>query len=187
MVQIWDNRAAKFFAGLLFAFANIGNVIAGNSISFGNDIMGLFPRYLTIRRGQYIAAVLAFAICPWKLEASASRFLAFLNGYSIFLGPLAGIILTDYFVVRGMRDFHVGHLYKPGGMYWYKHGVNLRAMAAFAVGMFPQLPGLVLQIDPGIAGLSRGYINFTSMSWMVAVVFAGYVCIPISSHFSFIK
>ena len=72
-----------------------------------------------------------------------------------------------------MQDYNVSHLYKPGGMYWYRNGVNLRAVAAFAVGMFPQLPGLVLQIDTEISGISRGYVNFTSMSWLEAVVFAG--------------
>ena len=43
-----------------------------------------------IRRGQILCALLGFAICPWKIEASASRFLGFLNGYTIFLGPISG-------------------------------------------------------------------------------------------------
>lgn len=172
MVKMWDNRAAKFFAGLIFAFVNMGNIISGNSVPFGNDAMALFPRYLTIRRGQYLCAILAFAICPWKIEASASRFLAFLNGYSIFLGPLAGVILTDYYIVRRMAHYNVYNLYKPRGIYWHWNGVNLRAIAAFLVGMLPQLPNLVYQIDPSATKLSRGYINFTSMSWLEAVVFA---------------
>lgn len=169
---MWDNRAAKFFAGLIFAFVNMGNIISGNSVPFGNDIMALFPRYLTIRRGQYLCAILAFAICPWKIEASASRFLAFLNGYSVFLGPLAGVILTDYHIVRRMVHYNVYSLYKPQGVYWYWNGVNLCALAAFFVGMLPQLPNLVYQIDPSATKLSRGYINFTSMSWLEAVIFS---------------
>ena len=172
MVKLWDNRAGKFFAGLLFAFANIGNVLAGNAIPFGNDAMALFPRYLNIRRAQFLCAGLAFAICPWKIETSASRFLAFLNGYSIFLGPIAGVILTDYYIIRRRKGYNVYHLYKPQGVYWYSRGFNLRAIAAFSIGMIPQLPGLVYQVNPDIPGLSRVYINFTSMSWLVSVVFA---------------
>ena len=172
-MQAWDNRPGKFFAGLLFAFANIGNVLAGNSVPFGNDVMALFPRYLNIRRGQYLCAILGFAICPWKIEASAARFLAFLNGYSIFLGPIAGVMLADYFIVRRHHGYNVYHLYKPDGIYWYHGGTNWRGVSAFLVGMIPQLPGLIYQINPDVAGISRGYINFTSFSWLDCFVFSG--------------
>ena len=91
IVLSWDNRAAKFFAGLLFAFAMIGTNVAGNSIAFANDTMALFPKYMNLRRGQLLCAILGFVICPWKIEARAQRFLGFLNGYSApFLGPVAG-------------------------------------------------------------------------------------------------
>jgi nucleobase:cation symporter-1, NCS1 family len=86
----WDNRAAKFFTGLFFAFANIGTNVTGNSIPFANDLTGMFPKYINIRRGQFICAILGFAICPWQIEAKAQRFLAFLGGYTVFLGPLLG-------------------------------------------------------------------------------------------------
>lgn len=90
VVTLWDNRAAKFFAGLFFAFANIGTNVTGNSIPFANDLTGMFPKYINIRRGQFICAILGFAICPWQIEAKAQRFLAFLGGYTVFLGPLLG-------------------------------------------------------------------------------------------------
>ena len=44
VILMWDDRAAKFFGGLLFAFANIMTNVAGNSVPFGNDLMGLFPK-----------------------------------------------------------------------------------------------------------------------------------------------
>jgi NCS1 family nucleobase:cation symporter-1 len=90
VVTLWDNRAAKFFAGLCFAFANIGTNVTGNSIPFANDLTGMFPKWINVRRGQFICAILGFAINPWVIEAKAARFLAFLNGYSVFLGPLLG-------------------------------------------------------------------------------------------------
>lgn len=90
VVTLWDNRAAKFFAGLFFAFANIATNVTGNSVPFANDLTGMFPKYINVRRGQFICAILAFAICPWEIEAKATRFLAFLGGYTVFLGPLLG-------------------------------------------------------------------------------------------------
>jgi nucleobase:cation symporter-1, NCS1 family len=90
VVTLWDNRAAKFFAGLCFAFANIGTNVTGNSVPFANDLTGMFPKWINIRRGQFLCAILGFVICPWQIQAKAARFLAFLNGYSVFLGPLLG-------------------------------------------------------------------------------------------------
>lgn len=90
VILLWNNRPAKFFAGLFFAFANIGTNVAGNSIPFANDLTGMFPKYINIRRGQLICACLGFLICPWEIQAKATRFLAFLNGYTVFLGPLLG-------------------------------------------------------------------------------------------------
>ena len=90
VITLWDNRAAKFFAGLFFAFANIGTNVTGNSIPFANDLTGMFPKYINVRRGQFICAILGFVICPWEIQAKATRFLAFLHGYTIFLGALLG-------------------------------------------------------------------------------------------------
>ena len=172
VVLLWDNRTAKFFAGLLFGFANIGTNVAGNSIPFANDLMGLFPKYINIRRGQFICAILGFAICPWLIEAKAASFLAFLNGYTVFLGPLVGVVMADFWLVRKGKGFNVYNLYKPHGLYWYTRGWNLIGLSAFIIGVVPQLPGLAYHINPELAGLERGYLNFTTLSWLDGATFS---------------
>ena len=191
VITLWDNRAAKFFAGLCFAFANIGTNVAGNSIPFANDLTGMFPKWVSIRRGQFICAILGFVICPWEIEAKAARFLAFLSGYSIFLGPLLGsehlrfyksssirlmdavlVLLSDFWLVRKGKGFDVYNMYKPGGIYWYTGGWNPRAIVAFVIGMAPLVPGLVYSINPQIGGISQGILNLYTLSWLDGVVFA---------------
>jgi nucleobase:cation symporter-1, NCS1 family len=90
IILLWDNRAAKFFAGLLFAFAMLGTNISGNSVPFANDITGALPKYFNFRRGQVLCAVIGFASNPWLIQAKASTFFNFIGGYSTFLGPLVG-------------------------------------------------------------------------------------------------
>ena len=116
--------------------------------------------------------VFGFAVSPWKIEASAARFLAFLNGYSIFLGPITGVLFCDFCVVRKASGYHVQQLYSTHSIYWYSSGVNLRAMAAFITDMVPQLPGLMYKINPNLGGISSGYIKFTSMAWVNAGFFS---------------
>ncbi|KAF8231685.1 NCS1 nucleoside transporter [Tricholoma matsutake] len=173
VVTLWNNRAAQFFAGLFFAFANIGTNVTGNSIPFANDLTGMFPKYINIRRGQFICALLGFAICPWEIQAKATRFLAFLGGYTIFLGALLGVLLSDFFLVRRCKGFHIYSLYKFSGLYWFTAGWNFRAIAAFATGIAPLLPGLVFNINTSTRGIGRGILNLYTFSWLVAAVFSG--------------
>jgi cytosine/uracil/thiamine/allantoin permease len=76
--------------------------------------------------------------------------LAFLSGYSCMMGPLAGTIVCDYYLVR-KRKLDIRHLYRgEDGIYWYSHGVNWRAMASFMLGFLPTLPGFVRSIGPNV-------------------------------------
>lgn len=68
--------------------------------------MAFWPKYINIRRGQLIAAVIgSWAFVPWKILASAAKFIAFLGGYTIFLGPMTSIIITEYVDHKFWRSF----------------------------------------------------------------------------------
>ena len=96
LIDRWDNRAAAFFASFTFVLATLGTNISANSLSAANDMTVLFPRYINIRRGQAICAILGgWALAPWEILASAQGFLSFMNGYTVFLGPFAGIMVAD--------------------------------------------------------------------------------------------
>jgi NCS1 family nucleobase:cation symporter-1 len=97
LIDRWDNRTAAFFASFSFLISNIGTNISANSLSAANDFMAMFPKYVNIRRGQVICAILGgWALCPWKILASAPGFLSFMSGYTVFLGPFAGVYVTPF-------------------------------------------------------------------------------------------
>jgi NCS1 family nucleobase:cation symporter-1 len=83
----------------------------------------------------------------WKILASAAKFLAFLGGYTIFLGPMTSILITDYYIVR-RGNVSVPDMYNFHGMYRYhpRYASNWRAVAAFFIGCIPPLPGFVNSI-----------------------------------------
>ncbi|KAL3489520.1 NCS1 allantoate transporter [Aspergillus germanicus] len=174
LVGHFSSRAAQFFVSLLFAFATLCTNIAGNSVAFGNDLASLFPRHINIRRGQFLCAILGVAVTPWNILNSATNLLNFLNGYAVFLGPLCGILLADYWILR-RRRIRLGQLYRPGdgGAYWYTRGWNLRAVCSFFLALVPNLPGLAKSVTPGISGVPRGFEDVYTMSWVVGLVIAG--------------
>ena len=55
----------------------------------------------------------------------------FLGGLGALLGPLFGIVMADYWLLR-KRRINVPELYTtdPGGTYFYSRGINLRAIGA---------------------------------------------------------
>lgn len=94
LIDKWDNRAAAFFASFSFALGTIGTNISANSLSAANDMTALSPQYINIRRGQVICALIGgWVLCPWEILASAPGFLSFIAGYTVFLGPFAGMLV----------------------------------------------------------------------------------------------
>jgi NCS1 family nucleobase:cation symporter-1 len=109
---------------------------------------------------------MGIAMMPWKLLANYKTFiLGWLGGYAAFLGPVAGIMICDYFLIRG-RVLQVDDLYLRGGLYEYSRGFNWRALVALGLGAGTALAGLEL---PSI-GVLYDY------SWFVgfAVSFVAY-------------
>ncbi|KAL6249940.1 hypothetical protein RBB50_002241 [Rhinocladiella similis] len=154
IIDLWmesgshGGRAAAAFAAIGLIIVTLGINISANSISAANDLMAFAPRYINIRRGQLLAAFIgSWAFVPWKILASAAKFLAFLGGYTIFLGPMTGILICDYYIVR-RGNVSVMDMYQFHGIYRYspKFATNWRALAAFIIGCIPPLPGFVNNI-----------------------------------------
>jgi hypothetical protein len=149
----------------------VGTNITANSISAANDLTVLFPRYVNIKRGCIIAALVGgWVIVPWKILASATTFLAFMGGYAVFLAPMAGIIASDYWLVK-RQHIDVPALYDPNGRYRYnKLGINPRAFAAFFIAVGPLLPGLAYSINPTGTHISAGTKHLYSFDWLFGFV-----------------
>lgn len=95
----WDEPAGRcgaFFVGFSWVVAQIGTNLSANVISCVNDLTGLFPKYLNIRRGVVLTTITAgWIMVPWKIIQSASSLLNFMSGLGIFLAPIASILAAD--------------------------------------------------------------------------------------------
>jgi nucleobase:cation symporter-1, NCS1 family len=127
---------------LLIATLNVN--IGANVVSPSNDFSNLAPGLISFRTGGLITGFLGLAMMPWKLMSSFGSYIfGWLTGYSALLGPIAGIMVTDYFLIRGTRLDTIS-LYRRGGPYEYTRGVNLRAILALFAGVFVALIGLAV-------------------------------------------
>lgn len=149
--------------------ATISVNIAANVVSPANDFANLAPRLISFKTGGVITGVLGIVMLPWKFLSSADTYIFnWLIGYSALLGPIAGIMIVDYWVLR-RRELDVAELYRPHGKY---AGVNAVAMLALVVGVLPNVPGFLKS-----AGLITGEKNFFDelyvYAWFIGVVLSG--------------
>ncbi|KAF2245825.1 uracil permease [Trematosphaeria pertusa] len=180
LIANWSSRACRFFAAFSFALAALGVNISANSLSAANDLTALFPQYVNIRRGQLLCAIIAWALVPWKILASAGSFLNFMAAYAVFLGPIAAIMVFDFWWIH-KRKYNTLALYQPHSIYRYWHGVNWRAVTAFLVGVAPNLPGFINSINPKIeVGVGARPYYF---GWLLGFVATSLVYVGLSTVF----
>jgi nucleobase:cation symporter-1, NCS1 family len=150
---IWDPVAllARFHEPVIASIAlvallvaTLNTNVAANVVSPSNDFSNLNPRLISFRTGGLITGVVGVMMMPWKLLTDFQSYIfGWLVGYSGLLGPVAGIMITDYFLLRH-ANLDVSELYNPAGIYRYGNGVNYRAIVALVAGVVVALIGLLV-------------------------------------------
>jgi NCS1 family nucleobase:cation symporter-1 len=144
LLSRFNQPAVALIALIAILLATLNTNVAANVVSPSNDFSNLRPSLISFRTGGLITGVVGILMMPWKLLADFSSYIfGWLVGCSAFLGPIAGIMICDYYLVRH-RNLVVTDLYCRGGLYEYRNGFNSKAMLALAVGVVVALIGLAV-------------------------------------------
>ncbi|CAL9780976.1 unnamed protein product [Musa acuminata subsp. burmannicoides] len=163
------------------SLATITTNIAANVVAPANALVNLSPSAFTFRSGALLTALLGIAFQPWRLLSSSESFVyTWLIGYSALMGPIGGIILADYYLVKRM-ELDVSALYSenPRGPYYYKKGFNVAAMAALAAGILPILPGFLYKVGI-LASTWEAFVAAYNNAWFVSFFVSGVVYLVLS-------
>jgi cytosine/uracil/thiamine/allantoin permease len=140
----WDpvRLLAKFESPVVVILAQIAMLIATLSTNIAANIIApafafanLLPKQLNFRSGGIVAALIGVIICPWWLLGSIIVLLIFVSG---LLGPVLGVMMSDYFIVR-KEELNVVALFDIKGEY---AGFRWSAFVALAAGIMAALLGL---------------------------------------------
>jgi len=140
----FTNPIALFigFFGIIVASLSVN--IAANIVSPANDFSNLAPKKISFKTGGLITGIIGILIMPWKLLADPSGYIFnWLGTYSAFLGPIAAIIICDYWVTR-KRKLNLKDLYTVEGEYYYSKGFNPKAIIALILGVVVALIGKIV-------------------------------------------
>ncbi len=176
----FQNPIVLVVAMFALCLATLATNIAANVVSPANDFAHLAPRRISFRTGGLITGIVGILMMPWKLVADPSGYIfTWLVGYSALLGPIGGIMIADYFVLR-RRQLNVPALYQSDGEYRYTNGVSLVALIALMVAILPNLPGFLVTVKlVDAASVPHFFVTLYSYAWFVgfAIAFSLYVAL----------
>lgn len=162
------------FALAALVIATLTTNLAANVVAPAYGFSNLAPSKISFRMGGYITAGIGIAIFPWKLvEDAGSYIFTWLVGYSALLGPIAGILIADYFLLR-RTHLEVDDLFRNKGVYAAQNGWNAAGLTAFAIGVAPNLPGFFHAAGfagsaPAVFDAIYGYAWFVGFAVAAAV------------------
>ena len=138
LIAKFKNPVVVIVAQVFMLIATLSTNIAANVIAPSNAFSNLWPKKISFKTGGTITGIFGILIMPWWLLDEISGFLIFVSG---LLGPVLGILIADYFLIR-KKKLELPELYKKEGVYSYgKTGFNRAAMIALLVGVFLALVG----------------------------------------------
>ncbi|WP_067682444.1 NCS1 family nucleobase:cation symporter-1 [Nocardia miyunensis] len=157
-----DNTTAIILGALTFTVATIGINIVANFVSPAFDFSNVNPQKISWRAGGMIAAVGSLLITPWNLYNSPTVIHYTLETLGAFIGPLFGVLIADYYLVRKQRIV-VDDLFtlSPRGIYWYRKGYHPSAIIATVIA------AIVAVFPVFTSGHLTGMYTAAQYSWFI--------------------
>jgi NCS1 family nucleobase:cation symporter-1 len=181
---IWDpvdlasrmTGVAVLVALIILLIDTVSVNLAANLVGPAYDFSALSPKHVSYRMGGYITAGLALVMMPWKiLETTQGYIFTWLIGYSALLGPIAGVLIIDYYFIR-KTELDVDQLYRDDGAYSYGNGWNMAAVLAFVAGVLPNIPGFLNAAFPAsFPDVGEGFKTIYTYAWFVGMLISALV------------
>lgn len=164
--------AIAIIIGELFAFlAPFSTDVTANIPALLNILTSTLR--LNIKWAAIGTGVIGFLLAPWWAVENGPEIvnyvIAFSANYGIILGPIAGIMLADYYIVRKRHyDLQKLYTYGPEG-YWYKNGYSISGILSYLITVV-----VIYLFSWAIGDMPRvGPLVFpTNLSWYLGVVIA---------------
>ena len=170
LVQEFGNPVILFVGGAVILIATLSVNVAANIVSPAYDLVNLFPRRLDFVSAGLISIVIGVFFMPWLWMDDAGTIFAVLGYIGGALGPVAGIMLADFYLIR-RRNYDLESFYTRDGDYEYAGGWNPKAVAATAIGLAVAFVGVLAPL----AGLdSLGFLSGYTWFLGLAVAFFAY-------------
>jgi NCS1 family nucleobase:cation symporter-1 len=166
-----DNPTLLLLTIIVVVIATAGINVILNFVSPSYDISNAAPKHINFRRGGLITAVLAVVVTPWNLYSNPVVVNQFIGGVGALMGPLLGIVLADYYLVR-RAQIDPASLYSDAadGRYYFSRGTNLNSVIALIIAGIITLTFAFAPIFSAVA----------PFAWPIGVILGGILCLLVN-------
>ena len=173
LIEKFDNPIASGIATLVLIVSVLTTNLAANIVSPANDISNLFPRLISFRTGGVVACILGIFIFPWKILADPYSYIfVWLTSYPPVMGAIAGIIISDYYLVR-KRKIVLSETFNRSGIYSYTNGWNITAFITVILAVIPIIPGFISKFYPKCGNVFPNWIiHISDYGWWISSLIA---------------
>ena len=140
-------------------FSSASTNLIANYIPTQNTLLNFLPSKLTLKTSAVIIAFLGFIIgIFWLPLLSQIGILAFVDTFGSFFGPLFGVMVIDFYVVKKTNlDNKSIFSLESNGLYFYTNGWNIKAIYSLFIGF----------IFAASSIWNESLMNFHSYSWII--------------------
>ena len=175
IVSKFSNPLIVFVSMFALAVATLSTNVAANVVGPANDFANLNPKRINFKIGGYITGAIGILMMPWKLISDPTGYIfTWLIGYSALLGPIAGILIVDYYLIRKCK-LKAEDLYKIKGAYTYTNGFNIKAIIALLIGVAPNVPGFLVQVGLLNKEGMGAFVTLYHYAWFIGLGLASVV------------
>ena len=140
-------------------FSSASTNLIANYIPAQNSLINLLPTLLNLKNVALVIGVIGFIIgIFWLPLLSQIGILAFIDTFVSFFGPLFGVIVVDYYLIKkGILDNKDIHLLDNNSLYFYSNGWHIKAIYSLLLGF----------IFAASTIWNENLINLQSYSWII--------------------
>jgi len=154
-----DNIGLTVIVLFFIIFSSASTNLIANYVPTQNTLLNLMPTKLNLKSSAAIIAVLGFVIgIFWLPFLSQIGILAFVDSFSAFFGPLFGIMIIDYYLVKknNLNNKDIFSL-ESNGLYFYSNGWHIKAIYSLVLGFIFSVSTI----------WNVNLMSFQSYSWMI--------------------
>ena len=154
-----DNTELTIIVLFFIIFSSASTNLIANYVPTQNILLNIMPTKLNIKNSAIVIAVLGFIIgILWLPLLSQIGILSFVDTFGAFFGPLFGIMIIDYYLIKKTNlDNKAIFSLKENDLYSFSNGWHLKAIYSLVLGF----------IFAASTIWNESLMSFHSFSWII--------------------
>ncbi len=132
----FDNLTITIIALLFIIVASLSTNLVSNFIPSQYSLINFIPNKLNLKSSSLIIGFLGFVVSIfWLTLISQIGILSFIDTFAAFFGPLFGVMIADYYLIKN-KELSNYDIYSIDGegLYFYSGGWHLKGVYSLFIG-----------------------------------------------------